>query len=359
MSLMLHRAGLLRPSLAAPAPSAPAAFDTGNWSLIADDEEAHVTISSLPAHNGASITDIEYRLDGGAWVSSGGTGNFTITSLTNDQPYDVELRAVNSAGPGAASDTKRVTPGADGEETFEEAVIALLGAKLRAFWLYDTPAYLWQDTSATTAVTADTDPVGRVDDLSGNGKHLLQATSGNRPAYRTGPPRVVWDAVNDYLSISSAAFPIDELEAFQVVEQHTAAINRGLYSFGSSSGNDWNFADGMVMRIDTNNMPSWEGSSGLAVSKSGAGPFPLALYEFSKSANAAWINTNGALDVTDSSFTARTSPHSGPFVDGARVNSGVSLFAPIARRCTVMTAPLTMDERNDLRALINARYSLW
>lgn len=101
------------PSASSPA-TAPDAFDVGDWSVAPGDEEAAVTINSLPSNGGASITDIEYRLDAGSWVSSGGTGNFAITGLTNDQEYDVELRAVNSVGAGAASDTKQVTPAAGG-----------------------------------------------------------------------------------------------------------------------------------------------------------------------------------------------------------------------------------------------------
>jgi hypothetical protein len=90
--------------------TAPDAFEVGDWDLDAGDEEAEVTINSLPDDGGATITDVEYRLDGGSWVSSGGTSSFTISGLTNDQEYDVELRAVNGVGAGAAGDTKQVTP---------------------------------------------------------------------------------------------------------------------------------------------------------------------------------------------------------------------------------------------------------
>ncbi len=91
-------------------PTVPAAFSVGDWSIAAGDEEADVTISSLPSNGGSAITDIDYRLDGGSWVSTGGTTSFTIAGLTNDQEYDVELRAVNAVGDGAASDVKQVTP---------------------------------------------------------------------------------------------------------------------------------------------------------------------------------------------------------------------------------------------------------
>ena len=72
-----------------------------------------MTIASLPANNGGTITDVEYELDaGGSWVSSGGTTSFTISGLTASTSYDVRLRAVNSAGNGAAGNTETATSGA-------------------------------------------------------------------------------------------------------------------------------------------------------------------------------------------------------------------------------------------------------
>ncbi len=59
-----------------------------------------------PGHTGgAAITDYEYSLDEGVtWVSaSSSTSPLTITGLTNGDPYVTLIRAVNSAGPGAAS----------------------------------------------------------------------------------------------------------------------------------------------------------------------------------------------------------------------------------------------------------------
>ena len=93
-------------------PLVPDAFTAPDWS-IADagtGGTANVTINSLPADNGSTITDIEYRINAGSWVSSGGTGNFSITGLTNDVQVSVQLRAINGVGPGAAGDSKNVTP---------------------------------------------------------------------------------------------------------------------------------------------------------------------------------------------------------------------------------------------------------
>jgi hypothetical protein len=43
---------------------------------------------------------------------------------------------------------------------------------------------LWQDTAGTTPVTTVGQSVARVDDISGNGRNLIQATAGSRPTYQ-------------------------------------------------------------------------------------------------------------------------------------------------------------------------------
>lgn len=91
----------------------PAAFTAGQWALAnpGTDGDLTITISALPA-SAAAITALQYQIDGGSWVSLGGTttGTYTVSGLTNDVEVDVNLRAVNSAGNGAASDTKSATP---------------------------------------------------------------------------------------------------------------------------------------------------------------------------------------------------------------------------------------------------------
>ncbi len=54
-----------------------------------------------------------------------------------------------------------------------------------AWWDPSDLSTLWQDSARTTPVTADGDPVGCIDDKSGNGRSLVQATSGKRPLYKT------------------------------------------------------------------------------------------------------------------------------------------------------------------------------
>ncbi|MCW2746815.1 MAG: hypothetical protein JWM48_3365, partial [Mycobacterium sp.] len=73
---------------------------------------------TAPADNGAAISGYEYTLDGGdSWnplttSANGSAITGTVTGLTNGTPYSVQVRADNSAGTGAASDSVTVTPAA-------------------------------------------------------------------------------------------------------------------------------------------------------------------------------------------------------------------------------------------------------
>lgn len=67
-----------------------------------------------PARNGgAAITNYEYQLNGGSWVAlnpASTATSFNITGLTNGTTYAVEIRAVNSVGVSADSNTVSATP---------------------------------------------------------------------------------------------------------------------------------------------------------------------------------------------------------------------------------------------------------
>ncbi len=97
--------------------AAPAAFTAAQWAL--DDKgtggELLVTIDALPSDGGAAINDLQYRIGSGAWVSFGaGTiGAYTISGLAIGVSVSVTIRAVNSVGASAASDTKSKAPTGD------------------------------------------------------------------------------------------------------------------------------------------------------------------------------------------------------------------------------------------------------
>lgn len=99
--------------------TAPDAFASNDWSVSDNPSPAgnrlQLTISSLPDDGGAVITDLEYRRDTGGgfggWVSlnTTETGDYTVTVPAQTET-SFQLRAINSVGAGAASDSKTVTP---------------------------------------------------------------------------------------------------------------------------------------------------------------------------------------------------------------------------------------------------------
>ncbi len=93
---------------AAPA-LAPDAFAASDWSAASAGGGAglEITIAALPAANGSPVSDIAYRIDGGSWVSSGGTADFSIAGVTPGL-RTIALRAVNARGASPTSDIKTV-----------------------------------------------------------------------------------------------------------------------------------------------------------------------------------------------------------------------------------------------------------
>jgi len=64
---------------------------------------------------------------------------------------------------------------------------------------------LYQDSAGTTAVTTAGDPVGLIEDKSGNTVNATQATSAARPTYNTSPARIALDGVDDNMAIDFGA----------------------------------------------------------------------------------------------------------------------------------------------------------
>src|SRR5262245_42293050 len=84
---------------------------------------------------------------------------------------------------------------------------AKLGAALYGLYL-PTPGYVWQDAARTTPATLATHPVGALDDQSGNGRHLTQATAASRPtlALAGGVYGLTFDGTDDALTRAAVSY---------------------------------------------------------------------------------------------------------------------------------------------------------
>ena len=166
-----------RPGKSAPAgapsldPTAPFPFSAGQWSLSANGD---VTVIALPASGGSAITDLEYRIDGGAAVSFGQTtvGTFATTAEEGD---DVQIRAVNAIGAADWSDTKEVPAATAGffEDDFD--------GRFEDTPLGDDPAWtllrLINGTADTVVITIASSDLRRGSGNSDGGWYRLDAST--------------------------------------------------------------------------------------------------------------------------------------------------------------------------------------
>jgi hypothetical protein len=121
-----------------------------------------------------------------------------------------------------------------------------------AVWDVGIQASLFQDAAATTVVSANGDPVGCVKDLSGNGRHLTQATAASRPLYQAAG-YTLFDQVDDWIYTQVGAL---NLPALWVILAFRSGSGAGMvwalpqdtasnvspyfrYSLWSGGGNQW------------------------------------------------------------------------------------------------------------------------
>lgn len=126
---------------------------------------------------------------------------------------------------------------------------ALFAEGQQGAWYEPKPQYLFQDAAGTVPVTADGDPVGYMQDLSGNGNHATQSTSAARPIYRTdgtlhwlkfdGVDDGLQTGVIDYSSASSITVmaPVykGRTDSAILTESGPVGANTGGYLFGLGS----------------------------------------------------------------------------------------------------------------------------
>ena len=99
--------------------------------ITAGNSQLSVAFTAPSSNGGASITNYAYSTDNGSSFTACSplqtTSPILITGLTNGTTYNVQIRAVNSAGSGAASNTISETPVAPSGPTIT-ANLAILGA---------------------------------------------------------------------------------------------------------------------------------------------------------------------------------------------------------------------------------------
>lgn len=112
---------------------------------------------------------------------------------------------------------------------------------------------LWQDAAGTTPAAANNDVIGKWDDKSGNGYHVVQATAGNKPylaaASINGRNSVHFEVANaDRLVKTSYAGTFTRLYIFAVVTFASNSANySGVVCAVDASGQDYTDTNGFAL----------------------------------------------------------------------------------------------------------------
>lgn len=223
---------------------------------------------------------------------------------------------------------------------------------------------LWKDTAGTTPVTADGDAVARIDDKSGNGRHLLQATSGKRPLYKTsgGLSWLQFDGSDDHLvTASSPALDLGTIEIYSLLQQTAESItHQGYCVLASTTNPDWGGVDALAFHSNNTSIYSCLETAGGAASYIGSGNAPLALYEMTKAGTSATVRKNGDTG-TSGTITGLTTQTGNMFV-GARAQTantaGNGYFAGNYYGLAIFSATLSAGNRALLRTWLGNKAGL-
>ena len=220
----------------------PDRIEQADWYVISDGTGTGIVIVLInPVDPYPEVEDVEYQLDGGAWVSLGSiaAGSYVVSGLTTDQIYLVSIRAVNRIGGGEAALPEPVKVSAT------EWTPAEFGSTVLKGW------YKGDEIAGS-----DGDPLSAWVDDSGNANDAAQATGGNRPTlevaeqnglnvvrFTTGSQQH-FDMPN-LLSGASAASVYYVVKA--AADPSAGSTTNGLHRFGSSTSADhYPFTDSII-----------------------------------------------------------------------------------------------------------------
>ncbi|MBN9606390.1 MAG: fibronectin type III domain-containing protein [Actinomycetales bacterium] len=268
---------------------------------------------------GDAITAYQYRLNSGSWVTASGTSSpIEITGLDDGTSYAVELRAVNSSGPGAASSPASATTPAAPDAPVVSSVVA-------------------GDRSATVTfapgATGGTPILGYQYQLSDGGPWVDLATSSS-PLVLTGLTNGTDYAVSlrarNAVGTGAASAPV--------------AVTPATVPGAPAIGGDTIAGSDATLSVDFT-APSEDGGA------------PITGYEYSTDGGATWLaRTDGGDTASPLVITALSSDGSSPLTNGetylvelravnaagagtaSAVASGIATAAPDAPSVTAVSA---------------------
>lgn len=231
-----------------------------------------------------------------------------------------------------------------------EYLAAILAYSPLAF--YDASlSDIWEDSAGTIAAADDGDVVGRWDDLSGNGYHLSQATTGNKPLLKlniqNGRRVTRFDGTDDRLP-NTAIAQAQPTTIFTVFK--FASIASDTFIYDNATGGTGRHA--MFSETGLNGVTIFAGGSVTSPNGSLDTVMNLWTAKFNGASSAIYKNAGAA--VTGDTGAGAISRH----VLGTNQGQNQHLNGDV---CThiIFAGALSDTDRAAIRDLINARWAVY
>jgi hypothetical protein len=169
---------------------------------------------------------------------------------------------------------------------------------------------MYQDSAGTIPVVSDGDPVGRVEDKSGNGNHATQTVSTSRPVYRTNGSThwLEFDGVDDYLDISDKTVfknASEGLISLGVLPEASNTATSAIISFTNGTTGTSRFS--LFSSVNTNNLITLGGRrldedsfSSIDTAQPGGSVVVTSVVDWANS--DLFLRVNGVLSSSDTNF---------------------------------------------------------
>lgn len=236
---------------------------------------------------------------------------------------------------------------------------------------------LYQESTFTTPAVADADPVGGWQDQSGNARHMIQTTAGNRPALKlaikNGKPVVRFDGVNDWMLSNAAASAWKHLHdgtgstVFIVLNQ-TADADVSVLITGAWSSTNRGYllyrdpaSDRPALYIDngTSNILSLNGSANSWIHNQWK--ILESSYEDHPSVTDAFIHVNGSSvgSADDTGSPSTSDPHTTLHLATRNTVLGTALLTGDVAEIVIYPSVLTTAQRTQVRDYLNSEYAVY
>jgi hypothetical protein len=219
---------------------------------------------------------------------------------------------------------------------------------------------LFEDSAGTIPAADNADVIGRLADKSGNGYHLTQATTGNKPTLRTAVQNsknvVRVDGSDDFLTNAAYADIGDNYTVFAVAK-YASSVDVAQCMFDVSTGT---FNTGFMMMYESATRWRGVGNSGNQ-NADNATDVRDGLFRIHKG-----VNTGSQLQYSLNGGAAATGVYTPP--NGVTLNtltvgrivtaSSYTLNGDIAE-LLIYNATLTAQQQSDMVAYLNAKWAVY